>query len=123
MPAALRASIAAALIVGPAVLTLELIRRADMLEHILTWLDDAIGAALLVAAALWALGKGRAGPLALAWAFAAGQLLMSLLGQLGHDGADPSGAPSWVVAGIKAGLLAGAMLLAFNTLGTVRKGS
>jgi hypothetical protein len=104
-----------ALIGGPAVLALELVRRAGTLGEVLGWIDDAIGAFLLVGAALLAM-RGRPGPLALAWAFAAGQLAMSLLGQLGHAGPEPSGQPGWVVAAVKALLLAGAAALAFSTL-------
>jgi len=110
-----RTSIACALICGPAVLALELVRRAGTLGDALGWIDDAIGAALLVGAALLAL-RGRPGPLALAWAFAAGQLMMSLLGQLGHAGPDPSGQAQWLLVAIKALLLAGAASLAFSTL-------
>ena len=115
MTRAPRASIACALIGGPAVLALELVRRAGTLGEILGWIDDAIGAVLLVGAALLAL-RGRPGPLALAWAFGAGQLAMSLLGQLGHAGPDPSGRAQWLVVAIKALLLAGAATLAFSTL-------
>jgi hypothetical protein len=110
-----RTSIACALISGPAVLALELVRRAGTLGEVLLWIDDAIGAFLLVGAALLAM-RGRPGPLALAWAFAAGQLMMSLLGQLGHAGPDPSGQAQWLIVGIKALLLAGAASLAFSTL-------
>jgi hypothetical protein len=112
---ALRASIACALIAGPAVLALELVRRAGTLGEVLGWIDDAIGAVLLVGAALLA-SRGRPGPLALAWAFAAGQLTMSLLGQLGHAGPDPSGQAQWLIVAVKALLLAGAAALAFSTL-------
>jgi hypothetical protein len=112
---ALSTSIASALIAGPAVLALELVRRAGTLGQVLGWIDDAIGALLLVGAALLAL-RGRPGLLALAWAFVAGQLAMSLLGQLGHAGPDPSGQAGWVVVAIKALLLAGAASLAFSTL-------
>jgi len=111
----LRLSVACALIGGPAVLALELVRRAGTLGNVHGWIDDAIGALLLVGAALLAL-RGRPGPLALAWAFAAGQLAMSLLGQLGHTGPDPSGQAQWLVVAIKALLLAGAFSLAFSTL-------
>jgi hypothetical protein len=111
----LRTSIILALLAGPAVLALELIRRAGTLGEVLGWIDDAIGAGLLVGAALLAL-RGRPGPLALAWAFGAGQLMMSLLGQLGHAGPDPSGQAQWLVVAIKALLLAGAATLAFATL-------
>lgn len=110
-----RMSIACALIGGPAVLALELVRRAGTLGEVLGWIDDAIGAFLLVGAALLAM-RGRPGPLALAWAFAAGQLAMSLLGQLGHARPDPSGQAGWVVVAVKALLLAGAASLAFSTL-------
>jgi len=110
-----RASIACALIGGPAVLALELARRAGTLGEVHGWIDDAIGAFLLVGAALLAL-RGRPGPLALAWAFAAGQLAMSLLGQLGHAGPDPSGQANWLVVAVKALLLAGAAALAFSIL-------
>lgn len=115
MTRALRTSIACALIGGPAVLALELVRRAGTLGELLGWIDDALGAGLLVGAALLAL-RGRPGPLALAWAFAAGQLAMSLLGQLGHAGPDPSGQAHWLVVAVKALLLAGAAALAFWTL-------
>jgi hypothetical protein len=111
----LRISIACALIGGPAVLALELGRRAGTLGNVLGWIDDALGTLLLVGAALLAL-RGRPGPLALAWAFAAGQLAMSLLGQLGDTRPDPSGQAQWLVVAVKALLLAGAASLAFSTL-------
>ena len=109
-----RLSIVCALIGGPAVLILELIRRAGTLFDVLPWLDDAVGAGLLVAAALMAL-RGRAQFLPLAWALAAGQLLMSLLGQLQQTGADPSGQPGWVVVAVKAVLLVAAAALAVQS--------
>ena len=115
----LRASVLCALIGGPALLALELVRRsADLTIH--GWVDDAIGAAVLVAGAAMAV-RGRPALLALAWAFAAGQLTMSLLGQLSHGGPDPSGQPVWTVVAIKAGLLAGAGTLAFLTAESARR--
>lgn len=93
-----RLSIGLALVAGPAVLTLELVRRAGMLDQPLLWVDDVIGAALVVGAALLALRDRRQlGLLALAWAFVAGQLLMSTLGQLASQGPDPSGQPALLV--------------------------
>jgi len=114
----LRVSIGSALLGAPAVLALELARRVGTLDHVLGWADDAVGAALLVATALHARsGRPAAiGLLALAWAFAAGQLLLSLLGQLGHAGPDPSGQPSWLVAAIKGALLAASAALALSTM-------
>jgi hypothetical protein len=122
VPAALRTSIACALIGGPAVLALELVRRGGTLAHAFGWLDDAIGAFVLVAAALIAL-RGRSAPLALAWAFAAGQLMMSLLGQFGHAGPAPSGQPVWLVAAVKALLLIAAMTFAFSTIRPTSQGA
>jgi len=99
------------------VLILELARRADALDQYFAWADDAAGAALLVAAALHA-RSGRpkaAGLLALAWAFAAGQLFMSLLGQLDQAGPDPSEQPHWLVVSVKAALFAAAATFALST--------
>lgn len=111
------AGVICALVAGPGVLALELWRRAGALAEVRLWLDDAIGAAFLVGAAVAALrDPARSGLLALAWAFAAGQLTMSLLGQLGHAGPDPSGQPFWLVVAGKAVLLAGAATLAMLTL-------
>ena len=107
---------------GPAVLILELIRRAGTLSDVLPWLDDAVGAGLLVAAALMAL-RGRAQFLPLAWAFAAGQLLMSLLGQLQQSGADPSGQPGWVVVAAKVVLFVAVGALAVQSQRHLTRGS
>jgi len=109
----LKTSMYLAFAAGILIPAMETIRRWHQLtdvQHFSHWFDDYVLGAILIVAA-WRVHKSpQTGRLLLcaAWGFAIGMLFLSFMGQLQVLNApDPAPLPSWMVALIKGGLLAG----------------
>ena len=108
----------AALITGTSLPIIETWRRWNMMSEWPSWLDDYIGAVLLLYA--WHAGRAnlaRCRPyLMAAWGYTFGMAYMSFFGQLKSAAfSDPSGMPFSVVIGFKGfGMLLAAVCLALS---------
>jgi hypothetical protein len=115
---ALKISRTTALIVGVILPVIETWRRWNMMADWPSWLDDYIGAVLLLYA--WHAGRGearRSRPyLMAAWGYTFGMAYMSFFGQLRFaTTSDPSGMPMAVVIGFKGfGMLLAATCLVLS---------